>query len=310
MIVLEEVSTSYGEFRLSIDLHVPAGSIASILGPSGSGKTSVLRLIAGFETPAKGRILVNQIDVTTMPASERRIGFVFQDYTLFPHMNVAGNVGYGMRVAKKTSGEIRRKTDELLDLVDLAGFGSRDVATLSGGERQRVAIARALAVDPLVLLLDEPFSAIDEVLRRDLRREILTLHDRLGITILFVTHSRREALSVSDHVAVMRDGSLVQFGAPMEIYRNPTDSFVASFAGETVRLAGSDTILRPEQIQIVESAADDRDLLAGTVAIREFLGFSWLYTVDTDRGDVSVYDSAELTVGSRVFLRLPGGVPD
>ena len=303
MIQLDGVGKSFGEFSLSIDLSIESGEIVSLLGPSGSGKTSALRLIAGFETPDTGRILVNERDVTAVRPSERRIGFVFQDYSLFPHMNVEQNVGYGMRVAGASAAEIRRKTDELLDLVDLSGFGTRDVARLSGGERQRVAIARALAVDPVVLLLDEPFSAIDEVLRRDLRREILLLQERLGITIVFVTHSRREALSVSNRVAVMRDGAIVQFGGPTDIYQTPANAFVASFVGETAGIEGSEELLRPEHLELAGDTEHPDAIAAGVIRFGEFHGPHWLYTVRTTRGELLVYSRLEYPVGASVAVR-------
>ena len=259
MITFEHVSKSYPEFAMHIDFSIAEAELVSILGPSGSGKTTTLRLIAGFEHPDGGRILINDRDVTWESPAERQIGYVFQDYTLFPHMTVAQNVGYGLRVRHRPAQEIRAKISELLELMDLPGYEDRDVATLSGGERQRVAIARALAVDPVLLLLDEPFSSIDEVLRRDLRDEIVRLQKRLGITVVFVTHSQQEALAISDRVAVLRAGRVIQYDAVETLYHHPRDQFVASFVGEANFLetdAGT-LMLRPEQMEIVERSSDD-----------------------------------------------------
>ena len=204
MIRLEDLRTSYAAFDMHLDLEIRSGELVSILGPSGSGKTTTLRLIAGFERPTAGRIVIDGTDVTALRPADRHIGYVFQDYTLFPHMNVADNVGYGLRIRGQNRSVMTKRVEELLELVELPGYGTRRVDTLSGGERQRIAIARALAVDPVLLLLDEPFSSIDEVLRRGLRREIVRLRTELGITVVFVTHSRREALSISDRVAILR----------------------------------------------------------------------------------------------------------
>jgi ABC-type Fe3+/spermidine/putrescine transport system ATPase subunit len=262
MITFEHVSKTYPEFAMHIDFSIQEGELVSILGPSGSGKTTTLRLIAGFEHPENGRILINDRDVTAKSPAERQIGYVFQDYTLFPHMTVAENVGYGLRVRHRPAEEIRTKVGELLELMDLPGYEDRDVSTLSGGERQRVAIARALAVDPVLLLLDEPFSSIDEVLRRDLRDEIVRLQKRLGITVVFVTHSQQEALAISDRVAVLREGRVIQYDAVEELYHHPQDRFVASFVGEAnfLETEAGTLMLRPEQMELVERSGDDTGL--------------------------------------------------
>lgn len=318
MVRLERLGKRYPEFDMEIDLEVDAGELVSILGPSGSGKTTTLRLIAGFEHPDRGRVLVDERDVTALGPAERRFGYVFQDYTLFPHMNVSANIGYGLRVRRRSAGEIDRRVDELLELMDLSGFGRRTVETLSGGERQRVAIARALAVDPVLLMLDEPFSSIDEVLRGDLRREIVRLQKELGITVLFVTHSRREALSISDRVAILRDGRLVQYGDPLDLYHDPVDEFVAGFVGEIayVDVDGRRLGLRPEDVALADGegrpvaggpdAFDGREAVAvpGTVRGREFLGFAWLYELETDAGTLFSYDVRRIDEGARVTARL------
>ena len=307
MIRLERLRKRYPEFDMELDLSVEAGELVSVLGPSGSGKTTTLRLIAGFERLDAGRIVIDGEDVTAKRPADRHIGYVFQDYTLFPHMNVAQNVGYGLRIRRRDRAAIDRRVDELLELMELPGYGRRRVDTLSGGERQRVAIARALAVDPVLLLLDEPFSSIDEVLRRDLRREIVRLQKELGITVLFVTHSRQEALSISDRVAVLRQGRLVQYGSPVDLYRSPADGFVAGFVGEVsaVEQNGRTTLLRPEEIRLRVpeptggvGAAAARDpasspadgSLPAIVRNREFLGFAWLYELESAQGVLLAYD--------------------
>jgi putative spermidine/putrescine transport system ATP-binding protein len=322
MIRVENLRKSYPEFDMQLDLTVESGELVSVLGPSGSGKTTTLRLIAGFERPDAGRIFVNDRDVTAMRPAERQIGYVFQDYTLFPHMNVAHNIGYGLRIRREPQAAIDRRVDELLELMELPGYARRRVETLSGGERQRVAIARALAIDPVLLMLDEPFSSIDEVLRGDLRREIVRLQRELGITVLFVTHSRREALSISDRVAILRDGRLVQYASPVDLYRSPADEFVAGFAGEVsyVKVDGTRLALRPEEIRIdpadgpaTESRSAERGSrerrhsVRATVVGRQFLGFAWLYELESEAGAMAAYDDRRIDTGAEVIARIDGG---
>ncbi|MFP4115257.1 MAG: ABC transporter ATP-binding protein [Spirochaetota bacterium] len=305
MIRLETVQKSYPEFDMELDLEVEPGELVSILGPSGSGKTTTLRLIAGFERPDHGRILIHGEDVTAMRPAQRHVGYVFQDYTLFPHMNVAQNIGYGLRVRRRDDAETHRRVDELLELMELPGYGPRRIETLSGGERQRVAIARALAVDPVLLMLDEPFSSIDEVLRRDLRREVVRLQKELGITVLFVTHSRQEALSISDRVAILRSGRLVQHGSPVELYEHPVDEFVAGFVGEIsyVQIDGRRHGLRPEDVRLAP-AAEGGHTIHATVTGRQFLGFAWLYELATEHGRLLAYDTRRLSEGTGVVAHL------
>ncbi|MFP4330447.1 MAG: ABC transporter ATP-binding protein [Alkalispirochaetaceae bacterium] len=239
MVRIENVEVTWPEFKLRASLTAEKGEVLSILGPSGSGKTTTLRIIAGFAPTEGGRVFVGDREVTTLPPQDRRIGFVFQDYTLFPHMNVFRNVAYGLEVQGLSRQEQQRRVARYLDLVGLPGYEQRTVETLSGGERQRVAVARALVVEPEVLLLDEPFSSIDAPLRKDLGSQLLRLQRALGITILFVTHSRSEALSISHKVAVMRKGEILQAGTPEELYRRPVDSFVAAFVGPANLLTGT-----------------------------------------------------------------------
>ena len=223
-----------------IDLQVKPGELMALLGPSGSGKTTLLRLFAGLESPTAGRILFGEEDATHVPVRERRVGFMFQHYALFKHMSVADNVAYGLRVRPRRlrppDAEIRKRVDNLLELVQLPGLGKRYPAQLSGGQRQRVALARALAVEPRVLLLDEPFGALDAQVRRDLRRWLRELHDRTGHTTLFVTHDQEEALELADRVAILNRGRLEQLGFPDDILDRPATPFVAGFVGDAVRL--------------------------------------------------------------------------
>jgi len=216
-------------------LEVRPGELLALLGPSGSGKTTLLRLVAGLETPTSGRILFGDEDATLVPVRERRVGFVFQHYALFKHLSVEENIAYGLRVRPRrlrpSRAEIRRRVDALLELVQLGSLGKRYPAQLSGGQRQRVALARALAVQPRVLLLDEPFGALDAQVRRDLRRWLRELHDRTGHTTLFVTHDQEEALELSDRVAILNKGRIEQLGSPDDILDRPATAFVASFVG-------------------------------------------------------------------------------
>jgi len=224
----------------ALDLAVEPGELLALLGPSGSGKTTLLRLVAGLEKPTRGRILFGGEDATDLPVRKRRVGFVFQHYALFKHLSVAENVAYGLRVrprgTRPPDKEIRRRVAELLELVQLAGLGRRAPTQLSGGQRQRVALARALAVEPRVLLLDEPFGALDAQVRRDLRRWLRELHDRTGHTTLFVTHDQEEALELADRVAILNKGRIEQIGTPDEVLDQPATAFVAGFVGEAVRL--------------------------------------------------------------------------
>ncbi|HEY8344985.1 MAG TPA: ABC transporter ATP-binding protein [Bacillota bacterium] len=220
------------EFTLQTRFTVQKGEFFSLVGPSGCGKTTLLRLIAGLERPDQGRIILNDVEITDLPPSRRKIGFVFQDYALFPHLTVEENIAYGLKILKLPSAEIRLKVAELLELFALQDLATREVNQLSGGERQRVALARALAPQPLILLLDEPFAALDYELRHRLRRELKELQKNLGFTAIFVTHQQEEALSLSDRLAVMRSGRIIQIGTAQEVYDQPQTRFVAEFLGE------------------------------------------------------------------------------
>jgi putative spermidine/putrescine transport system ATP-binding protein len=220
-------NTVVDNFNMSIE----KGEFISFLGPSGCGKTTTLRMIAGFETPNQGGIQVEGKDVTSIPPNQRNMGMVFQSYALFPNMTVADNIGFGLKIAKKSKDEIKNRVDEMLNLIHMENFGNRYPYQMSGGQQQRVALARALAIRPHVLLLDEPLSALDAKIRLDLRTEIRAIQQKLGITTIYVTHDQEEALSLSDRVAVMKEGRLEQIGTPFEIYNFPQTAFVASFVG-------------------------------------------------------------------------------
>ena len=236
-IVIEQVNKNFGDFTAlkDVTLTIPSGELVALLGPSGSGKTTLLRIIAGLETADAGRIIFNGEDTTTQSVRERQVGFVFQHYALFRHMTVADNVAFGLNVKPRSQRppkkEIREKVHELLKLVQLEGMADRFPAQLSGGQRQRIALARALAVEPKVLLLDEPFGALDAQVRAELRRWLRRLHDEIHVTSVFVTHDQEEALEVADRIVVMNKGQVEQSGTPDEVYDNPANPFVLNFLG-------------------------------------------------------------------------------
>jgi putative spermidine/putrescine transport system ATP-binding protein len=288
-----------------IDLTLPAGKLISFLGPSGCGKTTLLRLIAGLETPTEGRVLLDGEDITDRPPHTRDIGMVFQSLALFPHLSAAGNIAYGMRIRGAPRAEIDRRVKELLELVSLPGVEQRRVSQLSGGQRQRVATARALALQPRLFLLDEPLSALDANLREDLQLELRLLQQKLEITTIMVTHDQREAMTMSDTVVVMREGKVEQVGGPLEVYRRPASAFVARFIGSTnlLRAAvtgrgagrvgdrrftfstdrsgaeGGEVLLsvRPEDAQMVTDASRDNTLPGTVVFVRDLGEVSQCY---------------------------------
>jgi sulfate/thiosulfate transport system ATP-binding protein len=236
-LVIEQVEKHFGDFHAlrGVSLNVPSGAFLALLGPSGSGKTTLLRILGGLEHADLGHVSFDGLDWLTIPARERRAGFVFQNYALFKHMTVAKNIGFGLDVrpskSRPSRAEIRRRVDELLSLVQLDGLGGRYPSQLSGGQRQRVALARALAIEPRMLLLDEPFGALDAKVRKDLRQWLRGLHDKLGLTTVFVTHDQDEALALGDQVAVMNEGRIEQLADPDTLRRRPATPFVADFLG-------------------------------------------------------------------------------
>jgi putative spermidine/putrescine transport system ATP-binding protein len=230
---LTNVTKSFAQFNAveSFNLKVERGELVSFLGPSGCGKTTTLRMIAGFEMPTTGTITINGGDITRIQPNKRNVGMVFQAYALFPNMTVADNIGFGLKIAKKPASDVKKRAEEMLTLIHMAGLGDRYPYQLSGGQQQRVALARALAFSPQVLLLDEPLSALDAKIRVSLRQEIRSIQRKLGITTIYVTHDQEEALSLSDRVVVMNNGHIEQVGTPFEIYNFPTTEFVAQFVG-------------------------------------------------------------------------------
>jgi sulfate transport system ATP-binding protein len=247
---IDQVSKRFGDFSAleDVSLTVPEGSLTALLGPSGSGKSTLLRIIAGLEAPDTGTIAIDGNDVTQARPQERGIGFVFQHYAPFNHMSVRENIGFGLRIRKRPKPEIRARVDELLALVGLTAWAGQRPAQLSGGQRQRMALARALAVDPQVLLLDEPFGALDANVRAELRHWLRRLHDEQGVTTILVTHDQEEAMEVSDTIAVMHEGRIEQVGSPREVYDSPVNDFVMGFLGPAVRIDGE--LVRPHDVQI------------------------------------------------------------
>ncbi len=316
-ILLEQIRKQYASFvavgNLSLDIR--KGEFISLLGPSGSGKSTLLMMMAGFEQPTSGRILIDERDVTRVPPERRNIGMVFQNYALFPHLTVAENVGFALKQRGVARADIRTRVRQALDLVQLSGLEGRFPQQLSGGQQQRVAIARAVIFNPTLLLMDEPLSALDKQLREGMQHEIKRLHDRLGITFVYVTHDQKEALVMSDRVAVLNHGAIEQIGTPTALYDEPENQFVAAFIGEAnflkvedggaaapgtraVRLgdihlrartggawaSGSLCMVRPEKIRLVNGegqATDPRcNRVSGTVRETTFMGDAFRYLIE------------------------------
>ncbi|MEU2613963.1 ABC transporter ATP-binding protein [Micromonospora sp. NPDC007271] len=324
-----------------VDISIAAGEFFTLLGPSGCGKTTTLRMVAGFYFPTSGRIRFGQEDVTHRPPNKRDTGMVFQNYALFPHLTVAQNVAYGLKIRKVGRAESKRRVEEALGQVHLAGYGDRRIDQLSGGQQQRVALARALVIRPRTLLLDEPLSNLDAKLREETRVEIRRIQQESGTTAIYVTHDQAEAMAMSDRIAVMESGRVQQIGAPQEIYHRPANAFVARFIGRsnvlslpvatagpqtvTVALPGGDQVtvaapaehglregatalvsVRPEHIRL--TSATEAGALTGRVAELEFTGMSTNLLVDVAGEPVQVTAidvPAGLAAGDQVGLRLP-----
>ena len=337
---LRELHRRFGDVVAldGIDLGIPSGEFVSFLGPSGCGKTTALRLVAGFDRPTSGRVFVDGKDITNVPPNRRGIGMVFQAYSLFPNMTAARNVEYGLRIRKHGRGDRTSRALELLDLVGLSHAAARYPHQLSGGMQQRVALARALAIEPRLLLLDEPLSALDAKVRVQLREEIRRIQTRLGITTIYVTHDQEEALSISDRVAVLSNGRIEQIGTPAEIYGAPATPFVAEFVGTMNRIestvadpesgrvdydgsslevdaargrpSGERVLLlvRPETV-VVEASGPGENGVVGEVVSQTFLGSVTRLRVlagPTEwAADLSAERAAALPVGSRVSVRFP-----
>lgn len=301
------IAKSYGDFTAldHVDVTVRPGTLTALLGPSGGGKTTLLRVIAGLETADAGTVVIEGRDVTRVPAQRRGVGFVFQHYAVFGHLSVARNVAFGLEIRKRSKAEIAAKVDELLHLVHLEEFAHRLPAELSGGQRQRMALARALAIEPGVLLLDEPFGALDATVRRELRTWLRKLHDEVHVTTVFVTHDQQEALEVSDEIVVINRGRVEQVGSPDEVYDKPANEFVMGFVGPTTALAGR--LVRPHDIRVLERPAVGA--VEGTVLGVRRLGFETRVDVATADGASVWVQSArsdaatrDLEAGGRVWL--------
>lgn len=316
-ISLQDVVKSFGDFTAvrGLNLDIAQGEFFSLLGPSGSGKTTVLRMIAGFELPSSGRIDLAGEDVTHKAPFERNVNTVFQDYALFPHLSVAQNVEYGLKLRKTSRGERRRLVDEALETIRLPHVADRLPSQLSGGQRQRVALARALVLRPQVLLLDEPLGALDKQLREQMQIELKQIQRTVGITFVFVTHDQEEALTLSDRVAVFNEGVVEQVGTPEDLYERPRSRFVASFLGNTnliegqlaQRLTGSDALLsiRPERIKVrrLDDPLDASDVSSTEAVIEEviFTGPDTRYVARTNEGQrlIAQEPNDSLAAGAR-----------
>jgi sulfate/thiosulfate transport system ATP-binding protein len=244
------VSRRFGEFAAldDVSVEIPSGSLTALLGPSGSGKSTMLRVIAGLERPDAGAVEIDGRDASALPPQRRGVGFVFQHYAAFKHMTVRENIAFGLKVRRRPKAEIRRRVDELLELVQLPGLADRYPAQLSGGQRQRMALARALAVEPSVLLLDEPFGALDARVRKELRAWLRRLHDDVHVTTVFVTHDQEEAMEVADRIVVVNHGRVEQVGGPRDLYEHPSNAFVMGFVGPVTRLG--DSFIRPHDVEL------------------------------------------------------------
>lgn len=282
-ITVSGANKRYGDFVAldNVDFVVPAGSLTALLGPSGSGKSTLLRAIAGLDTPDSGTITINGRDVTNIAPQRRGIGFVFQHYAAFKHLTVRDNVAFGLKIRKVAKSDIKDRVDNLLEVVGLAGFQTRYPNQLSGGQRQRMALARALAVDPQVLLLDEPFGALDAKVREDLRAWLRRLHDEVHVTTVLVTHDQAEALDVADRIAVLNQGRIEQVGTPAEVYDSPANAFVMSFLGTVSSLNG--ILVRPHDIRVGrtpemaiaagDGTAESTGVIRATIERVVYLGF-------------------------------------
>jgi sulfate transport system ATP-binding protein len=315
-IEINGVGKKFGDFVAleNVSLTIPTGHLTALLGPSGGGKSTLLRIIAGLESADEGTVHIEGTEATHLPPQKRNVGFVFQHYAAFKHMSVAKNVAFGLEIRKRSKAETKRRVAELLELVHLSQFAHRLPSQLSGGQRQRMALARALAVEPTVLLLDEPFGALDAKVRRELRDWLRRLHDDVHVTTVFVTHDQEEALEVADEIVVINDGRIEQIGSPDELYDQPANEFVMSFLGPVTRLAGE--LIRPHDIDVFVGAGAPGSV-SGEVTRVVRVGFETRLTVrpvgatgrcDADGTDVTVVLTRSharelaLDVGSRVWL--------
>jgi putative spermidine/putrescine transport system ATP-binding protein len=302
-----------------VSFEIRDGEFFSLLGPSGSGKTTSLRMIAGFDRPTSGQILLYGKDVSNLPPYERDVNTVFQDYALFPHMTVGENVAYGLMIKKVARAEREKRVDEMLDLVQLSGFAGRKPSQLSGGQRQRVALARALINHPKVLLLDEPLGALDLKLRQQMQVELKSIQQRVGITFIFVTHDQEEALTMSDSIAVFNQGKIEQVGSPAEVYEHPATTFVAGFVGTSnlvggeiaKRITGKESrfSIRPEKIHLAApdvKVSDDMFSVDGKVRDVIYLGLYTRYLVELSGGGDLVVVEQNLKTTSMDVMKVRG----
>lgn len=336
IIELRHISKVYSDngFKAVDDfnLEVKRGEFVTFLGPSGCGKTTTLRMIAGFEMPTSGEILLNGEDISQLPANKRPINTVFQRYALFPHMNIYDNIAFGLKLKKLPKEEIRKKVKKVLDMVDLEGFENRKISTLSGGQQQRIAIARALVNEPEILMLDEPLGALDLKMRQEMQLELKHMHDELGITFIYVTHDQEEALTMSDKIVVLSEGRIQQIGTPEDIYNEPQNAFVADFVGESnifkgimtghmkVRFCGGefmgmddvaegtlvDVVVRPEDVIITKP---EDGIVEGEVVSVIFKGMHYEVTVESGKYEMVIRTTKCYSVGERIGMKLePDGI--
>ena len=336
IIELRHISKVYSDngFKAVDDfnLEVKRGEFVTFLGPSGCGKTTTLRMIAGFEMPTSGEILLNGEDISQLPANKRPINTVFQRYALFPHMNIYDNIAFGLKLKKLPKEEIRKKVKRVLDMVDLEGFENRKISTLSGGQQQRIAIARALVNEPEILMLDEPLGALDLKMRQEMQLELKHMHDELGITFIYVTHDQEEALTMSDKIVVLSEGRIQQIGTPEDIYNEPQNAFVADFIGESnifkgimtghmkVRFCGGefigmddvaegtlvDVVVRPEDVIITKP---EDGIVEGEVVSVIFKGMHYEVTVESGKYEMVIRTTKCYSVGERIGMKLePDGI--
>lgn len=311
-ITVSQVNKNFGDFVAlqDINLDIPTGQLTALLGPSGGGKSTLLRIIAGLENADSGSITISGQEATHLPAQKRNVGFVFQHYAAFKHMTVAKNIAFGLEIRKLPKARIKEKVDSLLELVHLTQFANRLPAQLSGGQRQRMALARALAIEPSVLLLDEPFGALDAKVRKELRDWLRRLHDEVHVTTLFVTHDQEEALEVADNIVVINHGRVEQVGTPDELYDEPANDFVLGFLGPVTEFHGR--LVRPHDLEIFTS--ETPGATAGRIVRSTRVGFEVRLEVQPlaapDGPPVNVVvtrgeaRSLGLTVGDTVFLGL------
>ena len=312
-IEVDRVGKRFGDFVAleNVSVSIPSGQLTALLGPSGGGKSTLLRIIAGLEYADEGRVVIEGLEATNLPPQKRDVGFVFQHYAAFKHLSVARNVAFGLEIRKRPKQEIRTRVKELLELVHLEPFADRLPSQLSGGQRQRMALARALAVEPKVLLLDEPFGALDAKVRKELRDWLRRLHDEVHVTTVFVTHDQEEALEVADEIVVINEGRIEQIGSPDELYDSPGNDFVMSFLGPVTRLDGQ--LVRPHDLELHTSNPGNAHL--GRVERVVRIGFEVRVHVAVGHEEVvatltrTQFQALGLEVADSVWVRPVAGAP-